>query len=125
MPMRKVRSWADSDQRDRLSGADLRVPRAVIAGRQDVGEQHRLLHADSVRHAEQRGVGIGNRSGLGLSAGKLARAPEHARLVALAADRMSAGAAAALTATDHARDDDPISAAEATLVAARLDDLTH
>ena len=38
---------------------------------------------------------------------------------------MSAGAGAALTATDHARDDDPISTAEATHVAARLDDLTH
>ncbi len=38
---------------------------------------------------------------------------------------MSAGAGAALTAADHAGDDDPIAAAEATHVATRLYDLTH
>jgi len=89
----------------------------------DVGEQHGLIDADPVRHLQERRIRDRHRGRLGLAARQLVRVAEHACLVALAADRMAAGAGATLAAADYARHDHAIAAAELPHVAPRLDDL--
>ena len=95
-----------------------RPQRTEVARREDVGEKDGLFVGDAFRDGEGEEVGERHRHGLGLAAGQIGHRPERCVLVGQAHVGLAGQAGRADAAPDHARNQDTVTALQASYVRA-------